>query len=290
MQGRGYLETRALLAYSSPIPLTLPPTAMSRFRLLSACSLLAFLLPTLSSFAQEAPLSADRPGFGDGSAVMAPGRVQIEGGYGYSEDGPVVFHALGQALVRIGVLPRVELRLGLNSFLIWDVADRSRSGFEDTMIGAKVGLLDGDGVPMGRPSLTLIVLTSLPTGDDRLSADVLQPEAKLATDWPLTDVLGLSVNAGVASVATGADGREAQYTLTLSLGAGLPSVPGLGVYAGYRLQALPGLDTSRHDLEGGATYLLNPNTQLDVNFGVNLHPAGTDAFFVGLGVARRLGR
>ncbi|QXD16998.1 transporter [Rhodocaloribacter litoris] len=261
---------------------------MSHRSLRFALFLPAFMLPALSSFAQEAPLSTDRPGFGDGSAVMAPGRIQIEGGYGYSEDGPVVFHALGQALVRIGVLPRVELRLGLNSFLIWDAADRSRSGFEDSMIGAKVGLLEGDGVPLGRPSLTLIVLTSLPTGDDRLSADALQPEAKLAADWPLTDVLGLSANAGVASVANGADSREAQYTLTLPLGAGLPSVPGLGVYAGYRLQALPGLDTSRHDLEGGATYLLDPNTQLDVNFGAGVHPAGNDTFFVGLGVARRL--
>ncbi len=263
-----------------------PAMSPHRWAMLVVCLVSAF--GVRAAAAQEtAPLAPDRPGFGDGSAVMAPGRVQIEGGYSYSENGSLVTHALGQALVRVGIHSRVEVRLGINSFLIWDATDRTRSGFEDSMLGAKVGLLAGDGMPMGRPNLTLIVLTTLPTGDNRLSADALQPEAKLAADWPLTDMLGLSANAGVASLNLG-DDREVQYTLTLSLGAALPPVSGLGVYAGYRLQALPGLDTDRHDLEGGATYLLNYDTQVDVNFGVNVHPDGADAFFVGVGIARRL--
>ena len=43
---------------------------------------------------------------------------------------------------------------------------------------------------------------------------------------------------------------------------------------------------SLHEIDHGYTWLLRPNTQLDVSVGVGLSPVAPD-FFVGFGVCRR---
>ena len=234
--------------------------------------------------AQEASLTPDRPGIGDGSAVMAPGQFQVETGYRFVDGGGVDQHDIGELLLRYGVVPGLELRAALNSFVAQIGAGSAddESGLSDAGVGLKLGLVRGDGRPMGRPNLSLVASTTLPTGSDAFSSDVAQPTVKLAYDWPLSNAVAVSANAGY-TFDTG-DAVDGAVDVTATLGAGLPAAPGLGVYAGYAGSFTTGPDASF--VEGGLTYLLHPNTQFDLNGAVGVSDAADD-FFIGAGLAHR---
>ncbi len=255
-----------------------------RFRMGALAGLLllsAAALPA-SALAQDDAVASDRPGFGDGSAVVPPGRFQAEAGYAYTQTGDLDQHALGQLVLRLGVLDRIELRALLNSYVLLRGAVEE-SGFEDFVVGAKVNLLPGDGQPLGQPSVTAIVSAALPTGGEVFTNDDVRPEGKLALDLGLSETVAVSANAGYSfSLGDEANGLFFTY---LSLGAALPDVEGLGVFAGL-FSLFPDGGDSLHGLDGGLTFLPNVATQLDLNVGVGLSEGAPD-FSIGAGVARR---
>lgn len=259
--------------------------------------LAAGLFAALPARAQDGAgaVAADRPGFGDGSAVVAPGRFQAEAGATYSEQGEVRTYRLGQAVLRYGAAPRVEVRALLGAYVRVRVpeacpvttlclaAAADVEGLTDLALGAKLNLLAGDGAPFGRPNLTAILDVALPTGDDAFSAGEVQPTFKLALDLALTPAVGFSGNAGYA-FTLGGDLADTFFTYA-SLGAGIGAVEGLGVFAGlYSL--FPRDGDAAHGLDGGITFLVNPATQLDLNAGAGL-AGGEPDFAVGAGIARR---
>lgn len=234
-------------------------------------------------------VAADRPGFGDGAAVVAPGRVQVEAGYSYTDLDRLTQHSLGQAVLRVGVVPGVELRALLNSFVILDGPGVDVNGLEDLALGAKVNLLTGDGQPLGLIGLTAIVHVTIPTGSDAFSNDHLRPDAKLALDLALTETVGLSANAGYAFDLAGEP--ETLYTTYLSLGAAVPGVEGASAFVGlFQLTQSTTLFFKEvqtdHGLDGGFTYLPNAATQLDVSVTLGLSD-GVPEVAVGAGIARR---
>lgn len=240
----------------------------------------ALWLLLLAALPATAQIASDRPGFGDGSAVMAPNRFQVETGYAFSDGGAVDRHAIGQVLLRLGVAPGVELRGAINSYVVTRGAV-DESGFEDVSVGAKVNLVAGDGAPLGRPNVTLIAAAALPTGSDAFSGGVVAPQAKLALDWGLSGSTALSVNAGYAFTFEDADAN--QFFTYVALGTAVPGAAGLGAFAGlYSL--FPHTGDSAHGLDGGLTFLPAPDTQLDVSVGLGL-TAGEPDVTLGFGIA-----
>lgn len=232
----------------------------------------------------QAPISPDRPGIGDGSAVMASGRLQLETGYSFVERGAVNQHNIGELLFRYGVVPGLEVRAALNSFVALNGsgAQGDDAGLSDAAVGLKLNLVQGSAQPMGRPTITLVGSTTLPTGSDALSSDVAQPTLKLVYDWPLSEAVTVSANGGY-TFDTG-DAVTSEVGITGTLGVSVPGTPGLGFYAGYAGFFAEGPDASF--AEGGVTYLLTPNSQIDLNGAVGLSEAAND-FFIGAGLAHR---
>lgn len=252
----------------------------------------AVLLGAGAARAQQTPLPPDRPGLGDGTGITAHRGLLLEAGYAYEAADGAATHAVGQALVRYGAWPGLEARLGIGSLrLDRDDAREARTGdawvdgTEDLVVGLKARLTAGDGLPMGRPAVSLLAAASLPSGTDDFSAGIVQPELKLLVDWPLAAGLSFSGNAGAASVAAG-DGRTAAATVTASLGAPVPVADGLGAFVGYGAFWQDAAGTTDQAVEAGLTYLLGPDVQLDVNGGVWVDASAAD-FFVGFGVALR---
>jgi hypothetical protein len=230
-----------------------------------------------------ASIATDRPGFGNGSATMQPGFVQVELGYQYDRSpSEQRTHSLGQLLVRYGLLDRLELRLALNSFQIQDgpVIDR-RQGFNDVGVGAKVNLVEGVNAPLRTPRITAEVSTSIPAGSP-FGSDTAQPDLRLEVDWPLTAGLGLSANVGYTAPGTSLDAGD--LVLIGGLGASVPGTQGLGAYAGY--VAFPSVATGAAEqyVQAGATYLLGLDTQVDLHGGLRVDAGGG---FAGLGLAHR---
>ncbi len=254
-------------------------------RPLTAWALLT-ALTALPCTAQEDPLVTDRPDFTESALSVLPGVVQVEAGYTLTRDDAVNGHSLGEVLLRIGALPRTEVRIGLNSFAWTNDPGDDVSGTEDISVGVKVALAPGgtDGFQLLQPSIALLVNTTLPTGADGIGEDDLQPAATLAMAWELSDRLGLGANASVAAASQDGD-RFGQFSGSLSVGAGLAER--VGAYGEYFVIAPPGPDDEATGfLNGGLTFLASNDFQLDVRGGFSVHGVETDLFF-GVGLATR---
>lgn len=270
--------------------------------------LLTFLTSAPYATAQEEPaeLVTDRPDQTESPIVVPPGSVQIETGAAYTADEEDAVDYLS-TLLRVGLTRRLELRLataGWNKVLEEDESPN----FGDAELGAKVRLWDENG---WRPEAALLLSTSIPIGSDTVSTNSPDPAFRFSFAHTLTERLSLGYNVGMAWETTQAAPtryirlsttapqfsileREApEHTLakleyTASLGIGITDRLGafIEVYGDTPLNAHS--DTA-HALDGGFTYLLRPNVQLDISGGVGLNDAADD-WFVGAGLSFRLPR
>jgi hypothetical protein len=238
---------------------------------------LAILLSAGTPAVLHAQITSDRPGFADGAATVAPGTVQGELGYAFSEASGAAAHEFGQLLLRTGVTDRLELRGGLGSYIV----NEGENGYDGASIGAKVTVLTTSTAALSAVTTTTIPVGTAPGADDRARQTV-----KLAFDAGLTDRLAVGVNSG-ASFYYSAGTREERAPeglFLVALGGSLTSsVDAFVGYAGFY-----GKEDNRSWVEGGFTVLATPDTQLDVNGGVRVDGNVDSTFFLGLGIAQRL--
>lgn len=222
-------------------------------------------------------ISSDRPGLGSGSVVVAPGMLQFELGGEYADEGEDADRiALGQALVRYGVVDGFELQGLLGSFTVLRAGDVAAEGIQDIGMGAKVRLP----APGDAWSWSLLGSVLLPTGGSLFTADAVVPSVTLLADFAVADGVGLAINVGSSGFASKAGD---QVSLIVTPSVSLPGDRPLAIFAGYAGYFASG-DADLHFAEAGLTWLRGPDLQLDLNAGVEVD---TGVYFVGIGVARR---
>lgn len=228
------------------------------------------------------PLVTDRPDFTESAETVAAQQVQIEAGYTFTREEGADEHALGEVLVRIGLLDRIELRVGLSSYVWMDGHGADDAGLEDPSIGAKIELADSPAGSGARPAVAILAGITTPGADD-FDEGVWQPEAKLALAWELGS-MGLGSNVGYAWVQE-ADERIHQLSASAALGFDLAER--LGGYV--ELFGFAPVDPGGRDAllaNGGVTFLVHPDLQFDARIGAGLAGPAPDVF-VGVGVAHR---
>ncbi len=232
------------------------------------------------------PLVTDRPNFTESAITVAPGRVQVEAGYTFTRRDEVESHSVGEALFRIGILKRVELRVGLNSFAWLAEPSGDDRGLEDPSLGAKFSLFKASPkFNILRPDVAVLVGTTLPLGGDETGEDKAQPRISLLLGWDINERLSVGSNFGYASLSEGGD-RFNQLNGSLALGIGFNEV--LGGYVeifGLLPDDPTGADAAFFN--GGVTVLANPNLQFDVRAGIGFSDAEPD-YFAGLGFSWRI--
>lgn len=244
------------------------------------------LLFSASAVAQEGwsglddALVTDRPDFTESTSTLPPGHFQIEGGATVSRVEDVDSTSFGELLVRIGTGERWETRLTAGYARVETPFDEF-SGLEDPSVGFKVRFTDDPGeLGPGQPAAALIVATSIPAGDEELTDDEWVPEAKLALAWELTSRLGLSSNLNYAYLV---DGDERLHQLGATLSGSLSLTDRLGAYLewfGFNEETKDGPST--HYVNGGVTFRINSDLQVDARVGTGLNDADPD-WFVGVG-------
>lgn len=222
------------------------------------------------------PLITDRPDFTESAAVIERGHVQLEGGTTFTRFEDTDELALGEILLRIGIAPRLELRLAPGSYVWIDGPEEEVDGLEDAAIGAKAMLAEGE-IPVA-----VLFGTSVPTGSHDVGGGVWEPEVKLA----------LAREAGNASMGTNVgwvwtEGEDERLHRGLaSATVGLP----LGERAGLFLETYgfvtEGAGGEEAYFDAGVTRLLSDDFQLDARLGVGLGADSAD-WFAGVGAARR---
>ncbi len=239
-------------------------------------------------------LVTDRPDFTESPASVAPGRVQLEGGYTFSRLEGERSHTVGELLARIGAIDRLEFRLGFNSFVFQSEPDsgdvpssqrRSVQGLDDLTLGLKVEVFRPPPSKPGLPQLGILAGTSLPTGRSDIGAEGLQPGALLAAGWDLTDWLAAGMNVGYA-YPEDPEGRFDELSGSVALGFGLTQR--LGAFAEwFGIYPLADDREDENNANAGVTYLLSPGVQLDARVGIGLGGPRPN-FFVGAGAAWRI--
>jgi len=240
-------------------------------------ALLAFLLSVGGPVGAHAQITSDRPGFADGTATVAPGRVQGEGGYALNRAGGATAHEVGQVLLRTGVTDRLEARGGVGAYVVTEGDD----GYDGASLGAKLTALEASKAALGG-----IATTTLPIGTTPGAADRARPTVKLVFDAALSDRLAIGVNSGASFFySSGAQNeRDPEGLFLAALGGSLTgSVDAFVGYGGFY-----GKTDNRSWVEGGVTVLATPDTQLDVNGGVRVYGNADSPFLLGEGVAYRL--
>jgi hypothetical protein len=226
-------------------------------------------------------IDADRPGFSTSPQTVSIRRLQIEAGYQFTKDRRVDNHELPFLLIRAGLTKKVELRVNWDG-LSWM---ESNGGFQpdasDIDVGLKANLVEQAGL---LPNVGLLGSLSLPTGNGEATSNRVDPTGGLLWSYNLAADVELFGTVLMSSV-TGERGRF--FEAANAVGVSLPISDRLGTFAEYfGFYRDGGGGGAEHHLNGGFTYLLHDNLQLDINggFGIN---ARADDYFLGTGLAFR---
>ena len=232
------------------------------------------------------PLLSDRPDFTESTATVKRGEVQLEGGDTFERTSSVKTNTIGELLLRIGVTSGAELRIEPGSYTTITSPNGDASGWADAALGMKLRLYERpDETPSIVPAVSLIVLTSVPTGSLEFRQTKLQPEAKLASEWTLSDRIGLATNLNVSRPRDDENGRYTVFEGSVSFGFELTKR--VGAYAEV-FGFAPQLARVGHTRYGntGLTFGLTPDFQLDLRAGMGFNGVQPD-YFAGAGLVRR---
>lgn len=231
--------------------------------------------------AQDNEIDADRPDESQGPGIVPRRMVQLEAGYFYQKrDEQIRTHAYPSALLRIGLLEGVELRIrgAVKDSVIENQTERHIKGWGPLGVGTKIRLWEESG---WRPEAALLAMLTLPVGSEVFRPDNPEPQFNLAFSNELSEKTDLTYNVGYGWAGGepvrvyGANiMREMTDRLTLYLEVFGSKDKG---------------ETAEHQADVGLLYLLLPNLQFDVAAGRRLNKAAPHSFIT-TGLSLRLPR
>lgn len=243
---------------------------------------------------EEDVLVTDRPDFTEAASTVGRGRLQIEAGYTFFHDEEsgteVETHSYPETLYRIGLFEDwFELRIAYN-FLEEEIDDpllgqtRLR-GSDDLYLGAKIALTEQAG---WLPEMAVIPQMFVPTGDSDFTNDEVLPGVNWLYAWEVNEWLSVGGSTQVNRVRDETGHFYAEVAQSAAMGVSLTDRWGAyGEYFGlYPNGAVASGVGPEHFLNGGVTYLVNNNLQLDVRSGFGLNSNAAD-FFTGAGLSVR---
>jgi hypothetical protein len=243
---------------------------------------------------KEEPIATDRPDFTEASSTVGKGRIQLESGYTFTRDrsGGVttISHSYPEALLRVGMIADwFEFRIAQNFGSTTGHTAQGvfhENGGQDLYVGTKLFLTEQKGA---LPETSLMLQALVPTGKSDFTAGRLQPGISLLYGWdviPDRVTLGGSTQGNVVVDPDDHSYLEVAQSLTV----GFQYTDRLRSYtewfAFFPAGATAEGVTAQHYLDGGFTYLVTPNFQLDIRAGIGLSRSADD-FFAGAGFAVR---
>lgn len=213
----------------------------------------------------------DRPDFTESALVVPTKVLQLEMGFQRDDVANSSSTTLFTHLWQYGIREGYELRLGFTGLGLVD--KDAYAG--DVLVEGKFQMLDkSSGTPVA-----LIAGIQIPS-NSIISQNGYGTVVKIALAKDITERFSLGINAGVGYLESGSD-WEKETSASLALGYGLTEA--LGMYLeGYAIA--PESAPWKPVFNGGFTYLLKKNLQLDIYTGTNLREK-LDATFIGVGVS-----
>lgn len=235
---------------------------------------------------QPGPIITDRPDQTESPYLITKGFFQIETGFAYSEAGNEIFQekttTYNSTLLRYGLLDNLELRLGFDINETEKTTNNGTapilgSGLGPLYAGIKIGIVHEKG---WLPEIGFLGGVFLPfSAAEAFKTQGTGGDFRLAFSHILSEKWSFSYNFGVAW-----DGETPYVSYVYSGVLGYAFTSKLSGFVEL-YGDLPEEAESGHLLDGGLTYLLSENIQVDLAGGTGLN---TDQeFFVGVGISAR---
>ncbi|MDP1784390.1 MAG: transporter [Sulfuricurvum sp.] len=239
-------------------------------------------IPAIASFASEDPIVADRPGFATGTHTVKPNVVHAEVGYQYAFNN----HYPEQST---HTLPLMVLRTGLSEKgeidVLWDGFNIDREKEQPTVtskadlsIGGKYKLYES-----AQYNLTALGILSLPTGTSPSTSDSVDPLVAILWDYSVSDN---NTVFGTVQASSSQLDHNRMYDTQFAIGTSISHTQSLGSFLEFYtvMPSEPTLYDTRV-IDGGMTYLLTNDIQLDFSVGIGLTRYSSN--FVNFGIASR---
>jgi hypothetical protein len=240
----------------------------------------------------NSPLVTDRPDFTEASSTVGVHVAQLEFGYTYTYDTSagtsVRGHSFPETLLRYGIFHDwLELRVGLNyaeERTRTGAASTTLKGAEDLYLGFKLGLTPQDGL---LPEMAIIPQATVPTGSGPFNQGEVLAGVNWNYGWEISDWLATAGSTQINRSLDGSTGN-AYHEIAQSWTVAVSLSERVGAYTEWYAFFPSGADTQKpeHYFNGGFTYSVSNDLQLDVRAGVGLNAAAAD-FFLGAGAVVR---
>lgn len=254
---------------------------------------LAFVFSGTGLFAQtldndNAELVTDRPDQTESSITVPHKSLQIETGFVYESDETDAYKetttTYSTTLLRYGVLKNAEIRVGFdyNNYSyeppVSSGDNISETGFSPLLLGIKTGISEQNGIVPEMALLTHLILPN--SANETFEQQRLTPEIILSASYGLTSRLSTGINFGASWDDTGLPAGIYSWVLGIAIndktGAFLETY---GTFAE---------DTDFDNrIDGGFTFLLLNNLQIDIAGGIGLTDISPD-YFAGGGLSWRI--
>jgi hypothetical protein len=243
------------------------------------------LLVLVQAPAWAEPIQADRPGQSDPAYVVPKGTWQIElGGTFERTSGRVATWDAPEPLLRYGVLESVELRLSADGWIgSHERGSETENAGSDLELSTKVRLWEQQ---RWLPATSVLAGLSFPTGGRPVTSDGTDPFGKFIASWELGEPFTLGANLGMAGPTQGVADRRRVFELFAAASLGISLTERTGAFLEYYVTVRGRGRRDEHAVDGGFTYLLSDDVQLDISGGAGLNREAPD-FFVGPGIAWR---
>ncbi|MCH8147370.1 MAG: transporter [Planctomycetes bacterium] len=254
--------------------------------------------PAAAADPMDEPLITDRPDFTESTDAVPAGHLQFELGYTFTYDREgkdrVRSHTAPEILLRIGAMENFEIRIGWEGYSWSDnqfegetrggrrvTRDDWSQGAHDLSLGIKYKFLEQDGWV---PHFGVIAAMTVPSGSAGVSSGDVDPEVVLLWAYDVTDNFAVAGNVGFGMPN---DDGDRFFQTSASLSGAFSLTEKLGAYIEY-YGFYPSTEDSdcAHFLNGGLTYLINNNFQIDWRIGAGLNEEADD-FYTGVGFAWR---
>jgi len=243
---------------------------------------------------ERKPIESDRPDFTEASSTVGKGVIQLESGYTFTRDTAngvrTHQHSYSEALLRIGMFADwFEFRISQNFGAELNNAvglQQTAKGADDLYLGTKLALTEQY---KALPELALILQMTVPSGSRDLTANRVLPGVNLCFGW---DVIKDCLTVGGSTQANRAvdDVQHSYVEFAQSLTVGYTLTKKLGAFTEWFALIPTGAIAPdfgpQQYFDGGFTYKVTDNFQLDISAGVGLN-RHADNFFVGSGFSVR---
>jgi hypothetical protein len=244
--------------------------------------LIAFaIFPASAVFGQELPsISTDRPDQTESCYLVPARHIQWESGFNYEKlEGEVTKLVAPTILWRYALNRQLELRM-VNEINRFEASDlKKQTGLIPLELGVKLHVAEKNGWIPQTAFIGHISIPDVATKDFRTS--FIAPSFRFTMQHQLTDKMTLSYNLGMEW-----NGETPEGSAIYTLASGYSFTDKLGMYVelyGF----MPEESKAAHNFDGGFTYLLADNMQLDISSGLGLMNSNLDHYF-SLGFSLRL--